>query len=62
MLNDPVAALHGRSPAADQLVAIGPAALPAVREVLGGNWTSDAHPKDVIEAFMLIAQHIAAGA
>lgn len=62
ILDDPVAALQGRSSAADKLVAMGAPALPLVREVLNGNWASDAHPKDVSEAFALIAQRIAAGA
>ena len=62
VLKDPVAALQGRSSAADNLVAIGAPALPLVRDVLKGNWASDAHPKDVLEAFMLIAQRIGAGA
>ena len=62
VLDDPVAALQGRSEAADRLVAIGAPALPLVREVLNGKWDSKAHPKDVIEAFMLIAQQIAADA
>ena len=61
VLADPVAALHGRSSAADELVAAGASALPLVRDVLNGNWASDAPPKDVLEAFMLIAQRIMAG-
>ena len=61
VLMDPVSALHGTSQAADQLVAIGAPALPLVRQVLNGDWASDAHAKDVLEAFMLIAQRIEAG-
>ena len=58
VLQDPVAALRGESAAADELVAIGPPALPLVRAVLDGNWSSEAHAVDVIEAFMLIATRI----
>jgi hypothetical protein len=58
VLEDPVAALHGRSAAADKLVSIGPTALPLIQEVLDGKWTSEAHGVDVMEAFMLIAKRI----
>ena len=58
ILADPVAALHGKSAAADELVRIGAPAMPLIQNVLNGDWTSDAHPKDVLEAFMEIAQRI----
>jgi hypothetical protein len=58
VLADPVAALRGKSVAADNLVSMGPAALPLIQEVLDGNWTSTAHGIDVLEAFMLIANRI----
>lgn len=58
VVQDPVAALRGKSTAADELVAIGPPALPLVQGVLDGNWSSEAHAVDVIEAFMLIAARI----
>ena len=58
VLEDPVAALHGKSAAADELVSIGPAALPLVQEVLDGKWISKAHGVDVMEAFMFIATRI----
>ena len=58
VLADPNAALYRKSAAADELVAIGTPALPLIQQVLDGHWTSDAHPKDVIEAFMYIAQRI----
>ena len=47
-----------KSEAADQLVAIGPPALPLVQQVLDSSWTSDAHGVGAIEAFMLIATRI----
>lgn len=58
VLQDPVAVLHGKSAAADELVSIGAASLPLVQEVLDGKWTSKAHGVDVIEAFMFIATRI----
>jgi hypothetical protein len=58
VLDDPTAVLHGRSAAGDQLVAIGPPALPLIQEILDGTWSSKEHPVDVIEAFMLLAQRI----
>jgi len=61
VLENPVAALRGKSAAADELVAIGPSALPPVQEVLDGHWTSNAHGVDVVEAFMLIAKRIREG-
>jgi hypothetical protein len=60
VLADPVAALHDRSPAADELVAAGERAMPLIQEVLDGDWHSDAHPIDVLEAFMYIATRIRA--
>ena len=64
VLDDPVSALQGRSDAADKLIAAGPRALPLIKEVLNGNWKSEAHPVDVMEAFSYMAQRItgAAGA
>lgn len=58
ILQDPGAALLGRSAAADELVARGVEALPLIQHVLDGNWKSEAHPKDVVEAFMYLAQRI----
>lgn len=60
VLQDPVAALHGKSAAADALIAQGAAALPLIQDVLNGAWKSEAHGKDVLEAFMLIASRIRA--
>ena len=58
VLDDPVAALHGRSAAADRLVAAGQDAMPLIADVLAGNWKSASHPIDVVEAFGYIAQRI----
>ncbi|HUQ98736.1 MAG TPA: hypothetical protein VM166_04715 [Gemmatimonadaceae bacterium] len=55
VLHDPVATLHDRSVAADELVSIGRPALPLIQEVLNGNWTSKSHPVDVVEAFMYVS-------
>ena len=58
VVEDPVAVLRGQSAAADELVAIGPPALPLVQKVLDGNWHSTAHAVDVVEALMFIATRI----
>jgi hypothetical protein len=58
VLADPVAALQGKSAAANALVAIGPSALPLIQDVIDGSWSSAEHPKDVLEAFMLVASRI----
>lgn len=58
ILKDPEAALNRQSAAADELVAHGEAALPLIQHILDGNWKSEAHPKDVVEAFMYIARRI----
>ena len=59
VLDDPVSVLHDRSAAADQIVAAGPKALPFIQDVLNGNWKSDAHAVDVIDAFIYLARRIA---
>jgi hypothetical protein len=58
VLDDPVAALRDHSDHADQLVAAGPVALPYIEDVLKGNWSSSAHPVDVMEAFQYLAKRI----
>lgn len=58
VVKDPGPALSDASPAADALVAHGPSALPSIQHVLNGHWQSQAHGKDVLEAFMYIARRI----
>jgi hypothetical protein len=58
VLKDPGAVVCDRSVAADELVSYGKVALLSIQRVLDGHWQSDAHPKDVMEAFMYIASRI----
>jgi len=60
VLRDPCAALRDRSEAANEIVAAGVAALPAIREVLDGKYESRSHPRDVLEAFSYLAGRIRA--
>ena len=56
---NPDAVLYGRSAAGAELVRRGRAALPAIASALKANWTSEAHPKDVVEALGALLGQIA---
>lgn len=59
VVRHPVSTLHGRSAAADSLVASGRAGAEAVLSRMLGGWESEAHPRDVIEALAYVLQRLA---